>query len=246
MKDKIDANYLQEKLTKIAKRNKVKLAVVQQEYEAEAQRLRIGGMTENVLMAAINGVLNKYRRSKAKEGKQTRAKETNVVTGFVIGSPGIWDRAETIRRQAKKYIEKNGMQAAIENNIVDGDNHILDSRPTLYGRPNKDFLKPLDQDLAVLDLTLHGFFRHNGEKIFKYGTLQTSDNIVARSWNKTLIESGRYFKLFQVTAVIVEELNNEIVLRSSGTRDPQDEKHSVSLKLRSIDEELDEIGRAHV
>jgi hypothetical protein len=102
----------------------------------------------------------------------------------------------------------------------------------LFGRPNADFGKPLPENLHVLDLMLYGYFRHNGNKDFKWGTIQTSDNKFARAWDKDIIQKARYFLPCQVNCIIGSEDEDSITLRSTGNKD----NPSV---FKALDEKLD-------
>jgi hypothetical protein len=159
---------------------------------------------------AVNALLNDVRREKARQLPNPKRKETLIMYGFMTGDSGIWDKADTVRRQVKKFIDKNGLQAAIEAQMVDGDNNILDQRQKIYGRENKNYLKPLDPNLKVLERTMYGFFRSNGTKDFKWGSIQTADNKLARAWKDV-----KFYKPFQVPAIVKEETAEDIKLGSS-------------------------------
>lgn len=183
---------------------------------------------------ALYTVVNEYRRINQRKTFTSRnMKEVETVYGFIVGTRGLWDKAEQIRRAAKKFIDKNGMPLAIEKMYVNENNEILDSRTTIYGRPNPQYLKPLPPKLKILDLMLFGFFRHNGEKTFKWGSFQTSDNVIASAWDKSIVRENRYYTPCQVPAIIGEEQDNTLSLRSSNAKDTRsiftglkvDEKH---------------------
>lgn len=167
---------------------------------------------------AVNALLNDSRRVKMRQQPNPRRKETSVICGFVAGDSGIWDKADTVRRQVKKFIDKNGVQAAIEAQMIDGDDppHILDQRQKIYGRENKNYLKPLDPNLKVLERTMYGFFRHNGKTDLKWGSIQTSDNRLARGWETV---KRKLYKPCQIPAIVKEELASSIKLGSSSAED---------------------------
>ena len=201
------------RLKKLTTTNKVTLNKLLDEFEEQKKKLVERGITVNLERLAINAVMNIYRRQMSSQNFKKR-KETIVIYGFMSGDSGIWDKAEQVRRQVKKFIEKNGMQAAIEAQMVDGDSNILDQRQQIYGKDNPKYLKPLDPKLHVLERTLYGFFRHNGEKTYKYGSIQTSDNRLARGWSKV-----KFYIPFQVPAILKEEVDDDIKLGSSSAEE---------------------------
>ena len=213
--NKVDMDATQyERLKAIAKNNKVSLDTAAKQYEEAKEELRKQGVTVNLERLAVNAVMNIYRRQKAFQNINRKKRETTIIYGFISGDRGIWDKADQVRREVKKFIDKNGMQAALEAQKIDGDNNILDQRPKIYGRDNPNYLKPLDPNLHVLDRILYGFFRKNGEKTYKYGSIQTSDNRLARGWSKV-----KFYVPCQVPTIIKEETDNFITLTSSSAED---------------------------
>lgn len=204
-----------ERLKRLAKDNKKTLETILQEWDGAYNDLVEAGISVNTGRLAVNSVMNNYRKIKAKQNAPLRKKKDTVtVSGFIVGDMGIWDKADQVRRTVKAFIDKNGLQAAIEAQMVDGENHILDQRQKIYGRDNPNYLKPLNPNLRVLDRTLFGFFKHNGEKTFKYGSIQTSDNRLARGWDKV-----KFCIPCQVTAIVREEFDDEIKLGSSSAEE---------------------------
>lgn len=203
-----------ERLRNIAEANKKTVDSVLEEWDIEYENITGAGLS-NAGHLAVFAVMNNCRRVKLKQNAPLRKrKETLTVYGFVAGDMGIWDKAEQVRRQVKTFIDKNGIKAGQEAQMVDGENHILDQRDKLYGRPNPNHLKPLNPNLHVLDRTLFGFFKHNGEKVFKYGSLQTGDNRLARGWDKV-----KFYTPCQVTVIVREETDDDIKLGSSSAEE---------------------------
>jgi hypothetical protein len=182
---------------------------------------------------ALLATINDYRRTKQFQSfaKNRKQKEVSTLYGFIVGTRGIWDKAETIRRKAKSIIDKQGMQAAQEQGFIDGENHILDTRDKIYGRPNADYGKPLPEGLHVLDLMLYGYFRHNGDKLYKWGTIQTSNNALARGWDKDIIQKARWFSPCQVSAIIDFEDKTDITLRATTMKESPSVFKGLSEKL---------------
>ena len=213
------------RLKKLATSNKVTLDIVMQKFTT----FRESGMDERT---AVFAVVNEYRKVKQFQtfNANRKQRETEILYGFITGTNGIWDKAETIRRQANSFIKKNGIPMAQEQGFIDGENHILDKRQQIWGRPNPDYGKPLPETLHVLDLTLYGYFRHNGDKIYKFGRIQTSNNALARAWDKDIIQKDRYFTPCQVNAIIDSEDKTDIALRATTAKDSESVFKGVSEK----------------
>jgi len=204
-----------DRLIVLAKANKVPIDTIVGQFEEEKVSLEKQGVKVSLERVAVNAVMNIYRRKKVMQNAPLKKKkETTIIYGFISGDAGIWDKAEQVRRAAKKFMNKNGVQAAIEAQIIDGDGSILDQRQKIYGRDNPKYLQVLDPKLHVLERTLYGFFRHNGEATYKYGSIQTSDNRLARGWDKV-----KNYVPCQVSAIIKEEVDDDIKLGSSSAED---------------------------
>jgi hypothetical protein len=215
------------RLVRLAKNNNVSMEVVLDKFNVAMEEQK----NEHI---AVNAVVNEYRREKQKQAFQKNKKksEVSVITGFVIGTRGLWDKAENIRRVAKKFMDEHGVQAAKEQGLIDGDNNILDTRKKIYGRTNPKEGKPLPPNLHILDMMLFGFFRHNGEKRYKYTTLQTGDNRIARGWDKDIVRGEKFYLPCQVPVVIKQELYDEITATSSSAEDTMS-------TFRGLKEEID-------
>jgi len=121
------------------------------------------------------------------------------------------DLAEEIREKAKRFTNKNGVQAAIDAQLINGDNQVLDTREQIFGRENPDYLEPLSPKLKLRKRTLFLFARKNGEKNFKISSLQTNDNKLAKAWDKI-----KFYTPCQTFAIVKEDAPNEMQLNSSG------------------------------
>jgi len=102
------------RLEKIAKQNKVAITKIMVEYNEEYEILKERGIEENLDRLAVSAVQNKYRRIKQKQ-KPTpwRSKASaEAIYGFIHGDMGMRDLAEEMREKAKRFSNKNGVQAA--------------------------------------------------------------------------------------------------------------------------------------
>ena len=214
----------------IAKRNSVPLEEVQTKYKEKLEELAKQGQKVNLERIAVSAVMNEYRKQKNYQNRQTTRikKEVTTIHGFIVGDRGVWDKAENIRKAAKRYIDKNGMEAAIEAQLIDGDGNILDTRQKIYGRENPKYLEPLDPNLHVKERTMYGFFLGTDGK-YKYGSIQTNDNRLASGWSKV-----KFYVPCSVPAIMKEETDIDIKLSSSSAVDTlsifKAEKEDIDIK----------------
>jgi Txe/YoeB family toxin of Txe-Axe toxin-antitoxin module len=206
---------LSARLKAIAKKNNESLENITKIFEEKKVELSKQGVTVNLERIAVNAVMNDYRKIKVRQTNGfSKRKEAVFIEGFVTGDRGIWDKAENIRRAAKKYIDKNGLQAAVEAQLVDGDGNILDTREKVYGKDNPKYLEPLPPEIHIMERTLYGFFKRKNTKIFKYGSIQTNDNRLAKGWSKV-----KFSVPCEVYALLKEETDDDIKLSSSSAED---------------------------
>jgi hypothetical protein len=133
---------------------------------------------------AVNALMNKYRKQVQFQRVMSTKQKAEQIVGFLIGDMGLIDKAEQIRLKAKRYIEQNGVEAAIEEQLVNQAGQILDTREQIYGRPNPKYLEPLDPNVHIRSRTLLGFFKKvNSEEPFKFTTIHTEDNVLAKAWS---------------------------------------------------------------
>jgi len=201
------------RLEKIAKQNKVTVADAMKVFREEYEKLIDKGITKNRERFAVSAVLNHYRRIKVKQ-KPTpwRSKASaEAIYGFIHGDMGMRDLAEEMREKAKRFSNKNGVQAAMDAQLINGDNQVLDTRETVYGKENPNYLEPLKPTLKLRKRSMFLFARKNGEKKFRISSLQTNDNKLARAWDKI-----KFYTPCQTFAIVKEDLPSEMQLNSSG------------------------------
>jgi len=183
------------RLQDLATRNKVLFKEVMERFK-EAKK------TISNDRLAVTSVMNSYRREKSFQlvGKKGNIQ---VLYGFIVGDLGLFDRAEMIRNQVKSYIRKEGIEAAREAQLIDGDNRILDQRAQIYGRENPNYLEVLPPELHLRSRTLLMIARKNGDKTFKLGSIHTEDNRLARAWDKV-----KFYTPCQVPINLKEEIED--------------------------------------
>jgi len=204
----------QTQLKKIAKRNKMTYTEVVKMYEEAVK----GTKDKIKEIFIIRKIQNEIRREKQKQQPFKRKAQAQPVYGFIAGDMGLRDTAEEMRRNIKRFIEKNSVQEAIEAQYINGDNRILDQREMIYGKPNPNHLEVLDKKddkgnirkLILRKRTLFGFFRKNGERTFKPTMFQTNDNKIAKAWNKI-----KFFTPCQTFGIIKEDNPEDMRLNSS-------------------------------
>lgn len=189
-----------EEIGSLAKANKMKPEELLTVFKESVMELESKGVKNNVERLAMNGVKNYIRKLTRKNTFTPKAKAVAIV-GFIIGDAGLWDKIENMRNAAKRYVEKNGIEAAIENNFINGDNQVLDQRKELFGKENIHYLEPLDAKVKDMSRTLHLIARLNGAKEYKYGTLQTNDPSLARGWSKI-----KFFVPCTTFAIVKEDI----------------------------------------
>jgi len=160
---------------------------------------------------AVNVLFNKYRKTVARQTYKSKQK-AEVVTGFVWGDTGLIDKALSMRESAKRFIKKNGKQAAIDAQLINGEGKFLDQRNKLYGRENPNYLEPMPDNLKIRKRTVFGIFKRNG-KPFKYGSIHTEDNRLAGGWAKI----KRFVPCS--TFALIKEDTSELRMNSSAAKD---------------------------
>jgi len=132
---------VQTKLKKIATKMKVPLKEVEEIFEAKYKELNEGKVKGDLDKLAINKTMSEYRRVVNRQLRSTtftpKAK-AEAIYGIIVGGMGFRDKAQEMRRNAKRYAEKNGLQEARDKQLIDGDNNVLDQRETIFGKENPD------------------------------------------------------------------------------------------------------------
>jgi hypothetical protein len=195
------------RLQDLAKRNKVPFEEVMQKFNETKETIKSDRL-------AVTSVMNSYRRTKSFQ--QVAGKKSNIVTlyGFIIGDMGLFDKADQMRNKVKGYINKNGIQAAVEAQLINESNEILDQRQQIYGRDNPNYLEPLSPELHLRSRTLLMIARKNGDKEFKRGTIHTEDNRLAKGWEKV-----KFYTPCQVPVNLKEESDKDFKANSSSAEE---------------------------
>jgi hypothetical protein len=206
---------IQGKLKKIAEKMEVTVEEVEQVYEEKLQELVDAKSKGNMEKLALNKTMSVYRREVNKQlrPKFTPKAKAEAVYGIILGTMGFRDRAEEMRTKAKNYASKNGLEAARDKQLIDGDNNVLDQRQTLYGKENPNYLEPL-KGKRICSNILIGLFKRNGSKNFRYSVFSTNDNQLARAWRGV-----KYFTPCQTFAIVKEDIQGTMKLNSSKAED---------------------------
>lgn len=208
MKSEIDKSEYK-RLERISKATGTSMDELLKQFESEYKTLVAGETKGNLERLAVNAIVNAKRRENVKQSFMPRNKP-ELVSGFIWGETGCIDKAEITRRQAKGYVKREGRQAAIDAQLIDGDNHVLDQRQKIYGRENPHYLEALPENLKLLSRTLFGIWRLNGSETFKFGTIHTEDNKLATAW-----DTVRRFRPC-TTYAIIKENDGDMKMNSSG------------------------------
>jgi len=204
---------VQAKLKKIATKMKVPFKEVSEIYETKVKELKESKTTGNVERIALNMTMSEYRRLVNKQMRKdtfTPKSTAEAIYGILVGGLGFRDLAQEMRKKAKDYAKKNGLEAAKDKQLIDGDNNVLDTRETIFGKENPDYLEPLNPKLKLCKNTLIGLFKKNGSKTFKYTTLSTNDNQLAIAWNKI-----KEFTPCQTFGIVKDEVDLTMKINSS-------------------------------
>ena len=144
-----------------------------------------------------------------------------VRAGFIIGDVGMFDKIIPMINKARKYVTVHGLEAAKEAQIISRDEvdqtkftQVLDTRETMFGKPNEQFGKPLGLNQHERSRTVWMIAKANGTSDYKFGTLQTNDNVLALGWGKL-----KYFKPCQVPMIVKEDGVEEFKANSSTAAD---------------------------
>ena len=191
-------------------------------YTEACVELETRGVKENISTLALNGVRNKLRKLTKKKDFEPKAKAVGIV-GFLIGDGGLWDKIAQMRAAAKRCADKNGIQAALDAGLINKDNMVLDTRKTIFGKENTNYGQTIDKEVkgkivTIEDATrtLHLIARINGNKQYKYGTIQTNSKALAIGWGKV-----KFFAPCQTFGIVKEdpEGSNFFKLNSSQAED---------------------------
>jgi hypothetical protein len=173
------------------------------------ENMQAKGVKQNVERLAINSVRNEVRKLTKKQDFVPKAKAESIVR-FVIGDSGLFDKINMIKNIAKSYSSKHGISAALERGYINEKNQILDTRKQIFGKDNPKYGEPLTEDVVDMSHTIHLLARINGDKVFKYGTMQSNDPKLCKAWNKL-----KFFTLAQTFGIVKENDKDQFKLNGS-------------------------------
>jgi hypothetical protein len=198
-----DTLALDPRVNELAKRNNIPVETLLKELQELIQKYPNQRLAVNMLM-------NKYRKTAQFQKIMSTKQKAEQIMGFLIGDLGMFDKAEQIRQKAKRYIEQNGVEAAKEEQLINEAGQVLDTREQIYGRPNPKYLEPLDPNLHIRSRTLLGFFKKPNSEEFKFTTIHTEDNILAKAWSNV-----KFFIPCTTFGLIKEDTEDEMKVNSS-------------------------------
>jgi len=201
------------RLEKLSKSLGIDVEELLKEFNEEYTKLETSKFKGNIEHLAVNGVMNRHRREKQRQ-LWTPRNPPVVVYGFITGDAGMRDKAQDMRKKARNTIEREGLQFAKDAQLINGDNEILDQRTHIYGKENPKHMEPLNPKLKLRSRTLFGCMKLNGESKFKYGSIHTEDNRLARAWDQI-----PFFTPFQTYGLVKENTDDNIRLNSSQAKE---------------------------
>jgi len=145
---------------------------------------------------AISGVKNEIRKD-VKRAAFVPKSEASPVIGFIVADTGLWDKIGNMIAAAQAYVKKTSIAIAVRDQYINGDGQVLDRRKKIFGRDNKDYLKPLKEKVVDSSRTLGLIARIGDGTDYKYGTIQTNDGPLARGWSKV-----RFFTPCQTFGIV--------------------------------------------
>jgi hypothetical protein len=221
-----------EELLRLAEINKMKWEDIYAMYDESYAELVGKGVKENIEHFAINGTKNAIRKLVRKQTFVPKYKAT-AFTGFIIGDNGLWDKAEQMRNDARRFVESHSIEEAIAANLIDQENRVLDQRDKVYGRANPNYLKPLPETTKIRSRTLHLIARKNGEDKYMRGTIQTNDSKLSVGWSKV-----KFFVPCQTFGIIKEEEGMKLTKEEKEMMTPEEieqfvRTHPIIFRLNS-------------
>ncbi len=132
---------------------------------------------------------NKYGKKPEYESSSPRS-EPAMLEGFLVGIGDYRDRKAEMIKFIDRFVKTNGKTQAQQRGYIatDGLTVIpLDYRDQVFGRTNPDKGKPLAEVNVNTEMKVYGVFRRDKtEDPFVFGTLETSNSVIANSWFKSL------------------------------------------------------------
>jgi len=170
-----------EKLAQIRELDKKKLKEEYTEILNELKRKHVTGDLETI---AKHILMSRHRELRPFRRKRKYPLASFV--GFKIGDLGLQDDAQRMRDWAKFIVERDGVEIAKQQGLVaeqDGSLVVLDTRPTIFGRPNKNHGKPLPPTLKLRRRDIILLAKQAEDEDFVFTRLQTRDNRLALAWD---------------------------------------------------------------
>ncbi len=168
----------------------------------EAAKARFPGLPERAVYNALLVQLRKRRTF----GEHY----VSTFKGFVIGNLGVRDRLEEIRRKAERVFENEGLEAAVEQGLMNPDGEVLDIRETLFGRPNPNYGKPLDPSAHEYSQRLYLIVQEANSDRWEIAHMQISDPGLVKK-----VSNIPFYEWFSFPAIVASHDASGYQLRST-------------------------------
>lgn len=152
-------------------------------YNEQLEKLKGKVIEAKLVDFAISGTLNEIRKDVKRAAFVPKA-EVSPVVGFIVADTGLWDKINNMIQAAQSYVKSHSIDLAVRDQYINGDGQVLDRRKKIFGKDNKDYLKPLKDKVVDSSRTLGLIARIADGTDYKYGTIQTNDAPLARGWSK--------------------------------------------------------------
>jgi len=172
-------------LRELARARQLDIKELEKEYLEALESLKAKGVAGDLNTIAKNILMAKHRELRPFRRKR-KYPLANFV-GFKIGDLGLQDDAQRMREWARFVIERDGLDYAKEQGLVEEREDsivVLDTRRTIFGRPNKNYGKPLPPTLKLRRRDIILLAKQADDDSFEFTRLQTKDNKLAVAWGQ--------------------------------------------------------------
>src|SRR5208283_1246037 len=104
---------IESQIQTLAIKNDIPVEELVTEYQKQYQDLSLKGVSANLERLAYNGVLNLVRKKTKPKVDFIPKQKAEQALGFVIADSGIFDKVAMMANQARSYVSKFGVAAAV-------------------------------------------------------------------------------------------------------------------------------------